>query len=362
MVVFHGISRNRHFDPFQPFHRPQHGELHVGGERCADPIRIDQRRIQPFRLKEHLMSVAIGEPVDLVLDRWAIARTLPDNIATEQRRTMQVFANNCVALRIGPRDGAENLGVGAPGADSRHGPHIGIGGLFFQPHPIDRAPVQARRRACFEPSHRQFRIAKLLRKSVGTCLADAATHKPLLPPKHRTAEEGTRTQHHCVRPQLPPVGQHEATHPAAVQSESRSLARDQYEIVEPGQFMLDESLEQFAVRLNPRALHRAALGPIEHPIMDRRSIGGAPDQTVERIDFPHEVPLAQPADGRIAAHRTDGFQVEADQPDPHTHARCDRGCLATGMAATHDKNIETGHQTLPIGNRQCTDKFRGCST
>ena len=77
MVVFDRIARFDHPDLLQPVDRAQKVFLHVDRQRGADPVGIDQRRIQPLRLKKDLVPVAIAKAVDLVLDRGAIARTLP---------------------------------------------------------------------------------------------------------------------------------------------------------------------------------------------------------------------------------------------------------------------------------------------
>ena len=88
MVVFDGIPRHRHVHPLQPLHGAQHGELHVGREGCADAVRIDQVRVEPLRLEEDLMTVAIRETVDLVLDRGAISWALRVDRPGEHRRAM----------------------------------------------------------------------------------------------------------------------------------------------------------------------------------------------------------------------------------------------------------------------------------
>ena len=76
MVVFDRIARFDHPDLLQPVDRAQKVFLHVDRQRGADPVGIDQRRIQPLGLEKDLVPIAIAEAVDLVLDRWAIARTL----------------------------------------------------------------------------------------------------------------------------------------------------------------------------------------------------------------------------------------------------------------------------------------------
>ena len=55
------------------------------------------------------------------------------------------------------------------------------------------------------------------------------------------------------------------------------------------------------------------------------------------------MPLAQPADRRVAAHRADGGRVEADQRDSRAHPRGDGSCLAPGVSAADNDDIEGSH-------------------
>ncbi len=77
--------------------------------------------------------------------------------------------------------------------------------------------------------------------------------------------------------------------------------------------------------------------------MDRRSIGGARDQPVEGIDLAHQMPLAEPADRRIAAHRADRSEIETDQRHPRAHPRRNRRRLAARMPAADDDDVEGVH-------------------
>ena len=52
----------------------EHGQLHVLRQRGGDAVGIDRRVVEPFRLQEDLVPVAVAEPDDLVLDRGAVAR------------------------------------------------------------------------------------------------------------------------------------------------------------------------------------------------------------------------------------------------------------------------------------------------
>ena len=56
------------------------------------------------------MAVAVGEAVDLVLDRGAVTRPDALDLAGEQRRPVERGADDVVGSRVGPGDRAEELG------------------------------------------------------------------------------------------------------------------------------------------------------------------------------------------------------------------------------------------------------------
>jgi hypothetical protein len=84
--------------------------------------------------------------------------------------------------------------------------------------------------------------------------------------------------------------------------------------------------------------------------MDRRRIGRAPDQAVERIDLAHQMSFAEPADRRIAAHRADCREIEAYERGARTHPRGRRRRFAAGMTAADNQDIEAVH-AAPIQKR-----------
>ena len=175
-------------------------------------------------------------------------------------------------------------------------------------------------------------------------------------PRNRVpAEESARAQYHRLRGKLAPVRQRDTRRPDRRQA-ARPPPRLATSVRSPCSLQqpLDRRLEQLAVGLHARALHRAALGAVEHAVMDRGRIGRARDQTVEGIDFANEMALAQSTDRRIAAHRADGGKIEAHQCNTRTHARRDRSRLHTGMAAANNDDVERMHgsalqeQRIPV--------------
>ena len=77
--------------------------------------------------------------------------------------------------------------------------------------------------------------------------------------------------------------------------------------------------------------------------MDRACVRRAANHAVKRIDFAHQMALAQAADGWIAAHRADGIEVETHQRRARTHPRRTTGSLNPGVTAADDDDIKGMH-------------------
>src|SRR6185437_643270 len=82
------------------------------------------------------------------------------------------------------------------------------------------------------------------------------------------------------------------------------------ELLEQG---TDGALEEGAIGLGARSPDGGALGPIQHPELDRRAIGRAAHQTTQRIDLADDSPLRNTADGGIAGHLPDRFEIRGKQ-------------------------------------------------
>ena len=176
MVIFHRIAGLDDLDPLQPGDRADHLELHILGQRGGDPVRIDGRVVKAFGLKENLMPVAIGEAMDLVLDRGAITRAHAGNLACEERRAVEIGADDLMRARVRAGDRAEELRCDTPRAHRRHRPFAIVGRLALKPRPVDRPAVKARRRARLQPGEGQPQGAEL---------AAPFPWPPVLPPGRR---------------------------------------------------------------------------------------------------------------------------------------------------------------------------------
>ena len=81
------------------------------GSEVEIPFGIDRGVVQPFRLQENLVPVALAEAHDLVLDRRAIARPAARDLAGIHRRAMHVGADDPMRGLGGPGDAALDLRV-----------------------------------------------------------------------------------------------------------------------------------------------------------------------------------------------------------------------------------------------------------
>ena len=161
------------------------------GQRGRDPIRIDERVVEALGLEEDLVRVAVREALHLVLDRRAIARAPPLDRAGEQRRAVEVGADDVVRPLVGPRDRAAQLRL--PHAVVQSADIVqrrSIARLLLEPRPVDRPPVEPRRRPGLQPALRQGRR----RGSAPPSARDARSAAPaaldhLLADEHARVEE-----------------------------------------------------------------------------------------------------------------------------------------------------------------------------
>ena len=100
---------------------------------------------------------------------------------------------------------------------------------------------------------------------------------------------------------------------------------------------------KLAVGLGAGALHRGAFAPVQHAELDAGGVSHPAHQAVEGVDLADQMPLAEPANGRIAGHLADGGEAVGDQRRARADAGGSRRSLAAGMAAAdHDHVVGVG--------------------
>src|SRR5688572_13793200 len=74
--------------------------LHVARKAHRESVDIDLARIDAFGLEENLVPLLLGEPHDLVLERRTVSRTDAADLTVEERRAIDIGANE-IAYPIG---------------------------------------------------------------------------------------------------------------------------------------------------------------------------------------------------------------------------------------------------------------------
>src|SRR5207253_1626777 len=97
---------------------------------------------------------------------------------------------------------------------------------------------------------------------------------------------------------------------------------------------------KLAVGLGAGTAHGRALAAVEHPELDAGLVCDAAHQAIERIDFAHQMTLAEAADRWIARHRPDSREAVGHQRGLGAHPGGGGGSVTAGMATTDHDDIE----------------------
>src|SRR5690606_7228140 len=108
-VVLDRIAWPNHDGALEPRDGSKQRFLDLPRQRGRNPVRIDGRIVEPFRLEKNLVPLPIGEADDLVLDRGAIARAHAFDLPRAHRRPVKILPNDGVGLRRRRRDVAGDL-------------------------------------------------------------------------------------------------------------------------------------------------------------------------------------------------------------------------------------------------------------
>ncbi len=304
------------------------------------PFGIDRRIFEAFRLQEDLMAVALAEFDDLVLDRGAIARPSTGDLAGIHRGTVNIRPDDVMGRRRGAGDATLDLGVrNSLGKDGK-GLRRVLAGLHLQGFPVDGPAIKAGRGAGLEPPEGKSGRFQGPGKTHSGCLPDPAGRNLLLTDMDEASQEGPRGQDHGAGRDLPAVSQFDPTDAGVLQNEVVGLGLDHFQAGNSPQLRLHGLGIELAVGLSPRPADRGAFAAVQDPKLDAPGIGHPAHQAVERIDFAHQMALAQAPNSGIAGHGTDGIEAMGDERRPRAHTGAGRGGLTAGVAATDHDDVE----------------------
>lgn len=78
--------------------------------------------------------------------------------------------------------------------------------------------------------------------------------------------------------------------------------------------------------------------------MDCPGISRAGEDAVKGVDFANQMALAEPANGRVAAHRADHRGIKGHERDARAHAGRDGSGFNPGMSSAYYDDVELVHE------------------
>ncbi len=165
IVVLDRIAGLRDTRVFEAGYRAHEFDLGLVRQARRDAVGIDDARVQPLGLDEHLVRRLVGKPDDLVFDRRAIPRTNALDRPCEHRRFVERAANDVVRLLGRFRDVTRDLArvVAAPPQERKYRSRP-IARLLLHHVVVQGASIEPRRRACFQAGHAKRQLAEPLRE------------------------------------------------------------------------------------------------------------------------------------------------------------------------------------------------------
>ena len=90
-------------------------------------------------------------------------------------------------------------------------------------------------------------------------------------------------------------------------------------------------------------MNSRAFPPVQQTKLDARPIRNPAHDPVQRIDLSNQMPLAQPADGRVARHHPDTSPTQRHQRRPRAHACRHMRGLRPGMPTADHDDVKMFH-------------------
>ena len=233
----------------------------------------------------------------------------------------------------------KGTGVSSPGCISRLAQSI--------ERPSRRAGVPVLRRP-----RRRSRASSRSDRPLAGSLAMAAGGGLFLAPMDQPAQEGAGGEHHCPGPDPAAIARDDPGHATVLDHQVLDSAFDHLEIGRRPDRGLHRLAVELAIGLGARTLHGGALGAIEQAELDAGGVRHPPHQAIQRIDLAHQMPLAEPADRRIAGHLADRGEPVGHQRRARAHAGRGSRSLAAGMAAADNNDVKSwrGHGSIRGAN------------
>jgi len=341
VVVFDGVTGTRDVRVLEPSDGAHELELHIERQAGGNAVGIDLVRGESFRLDEDLMRVLVGEAMHLVFHGRTVARTYAFDDASEHRRTIAAGTNDVVSSCIRVRNEAGDLPrMIATSAEIRKHRRRFVAVLNCQPFIVDATTVDARWRAGLEATDAKRQGTQFLGKPVGWRIAGTTTLVIGQADMNLAAQESTHGEHHTASAQLYACLGHDTLDALAFDQKIRRFLLEQREIRLIFEHRTNCLLVQQPIRLRARCPHCRAFAGIEGTKLDAAKIRRSRHRAAKCIDLFYQMAFADTADGRVAAHLPERFDVLSQQQGSHAHPGGRQCGLGAGVAAANHDDIE----------------------
>ncbi len=289
------------------------------------------------------MPILVGEPHDLVFDRWTIARPTRLNLPGVHRRAMQIGADQFVDCFVCIGDPARNLRRRERIGEERKRLRIIVARLKFGLRIVDRAAVEPGRCARLEPPQFEAESLKRTADPCGRPFAGPAAGRLCLARVHDGLQKCAGSENHGTSA-IDGIAAHaNADHPRPLTAVFDQQVLDRLLPQHEVWLFLDDPLHleliKLLVGLGPRAVHRRAFAAIEQPKLNAGGVDRAAHRPAEGIDLTNNLPLGDAADRRIAAHLCNRVAISGQQRRPRPQPRCSQRRLGPGMPGADDEKI-----------------------
>ena len=212
--------------------------------------------------------------------------------------------------------------------------------LFLEPREIDTAAIDSRRRSRFQATHPQVEIPKPCGQSSRGRIAGTAAGMALHADMNFPAQESSHGQDDGARATFDAAQGYNARDPIALDDEVGGFLLKHLQMRLRFEQTANGALVKLSISLRARGAYGRSLAGIQGAKLDAGLVGRERHGAAQRIDLLHEVPFADAADGRIAAHLPQSFDVVGQEQCLLEHAGSRERCLGACMAAADHDYVE----------------------
>ncbi len=216
--------------------------------------------------------------------------------------------------------------------------------LFLKTGPIDRSAIKPCRGAGFQTPQTEAEFFQSFRKTKCWRITDTPGRSGFFANVNKTTQECSRCQNHRTGIIFAPVFGDHTGHAAVIALGNFKVvnrAFDDRQVFLIGQNILHRFAIQLPISLRAWAAHSRSLGTVQHSELDPSAVNRTTHHTVKRVDLANHMPLAKPANSRVARHFSDTISTVCDQCGFRSHARSRSRSLAPGMAPANNNHIKS---------------------